>query len=211
VRYGIEQLYVEQGSGLAIEQRRGTRVSVQVPMEVEVAIGRSGKAVVRGYRWSPLGVKLEIVRQAARRNRPREGGPVEEPEAPLSPAVRVTLVNTSDAAVAIADTDRHCAFRLVPTAWTRADIAPANDACGGSAGGVRVITLEPGESYVLDADLSSPRWHVVHDGKAMEIGALDEAAQLRIEYRAPDAVALAPGVWRGRLRTPRFTGNGVID
>lgn len=211
VRYGIEQLFVEQGRGLAIERRRGTRDSVQVPMEVEVAIGRSGTAVVRGYRWSPLGVKLEIVRPAARLALPQEGVAVAGPTGPLSPSVRVTLVNVSEAAVAIADTDRHCAFRLVPVTWSRVSSTPATDCGGGFSEAPRVVTLAPGESYGLEADLSSPRWHVVHEGQAVEVGALTEPAQFRIEYRAPDSAAPVPGVWRGRLRTARFTGAGLID
>lgn len=212
VRYGIEQFFVEQGAGLAIEQRRGTRDGVQVPMEVEVAVGRTGTGVVRGYRWSPLGVKLEVLRRPVPRDRrqPPEGAPV--PEGPLSPAVRVTLVNVSEGPVAIADTDRRCAFRLVAAGWSRTSYAPPVDDCAGQPGAPRVVALAPGDTYAVDLDLSDPRWHVLREGRAVEVGALPEMAQFRIEYRAPrDVPAAAQAVWRGRLHTARFTGNGVVD
>lgn len=54
VDYGIEAYFVQQGKGQRIENRRGGRSQVQVPLEMKIAISSSGKAVIKGYHWSPL-------------------------------------------------------------------------------------------------------------------------------------------------------------
>jgi uncharacterized membrane-anchored protein len=207
VKYGIEQLFVEQGGGNIIEERRGIRGGLQVPMEVEVAVGSSGTAVIRGFRWSQLGMKLEILRQPARRV--RNAPP---PEGPLSPKLRVTLANVSDAPLNLADMGEHCAFHLVPVEWTPQPYTPASQACSDVRSAAEIIALAPGQIYSVDLDLSEPRWHVLAAGKAVEIGALQALAQFRVEYRAPATAAAAERpVWRGRMASQAFNANGVID
>jgi len=202
VKYGIEQLFVEQGGGRAIEQRRGTRDALQVPMEVEVAVAPSGTAVIRGYRWSRLGMKLEVLRRPAPRNR---NAPA--PDQPLSPKLRITLANASDAPLSVVDAGEHCAFRLVPVEWAPQPYPPASRACSGEQPAPRTIALAPGETYSAELDLSEPRWHVLANGKPAEIGALPGVAQFRIEYRA----AGAGPAWRGRMASQAFNASGVID
>jgi len=207
VKYGIEQLFVEQGRGRDIEKRRGARNGLQVPMEVEIAVASSGKAVIRGYRWSRLGMKLEVLRRPARRI--RNAPP---PEGPLSPKLRITLANASDAPLAVVDPGEHCSFRIVPVAWAPKPYAPATQACSGVSPALELITLAPNETYSVELDLSEPRWHVLADGQAVEIGALPGLAQFRIEYRAPEAGA--PGektLWRGRLPSQAFNASGAVD
>jgi uncharacterized membrane-anchored protein len=202
VKYGIEQLFVEQGSGLALEKRRGTRDALQVPMEVEVAVAPSGTAVIRGYRWSRLGMKLEVLRRPAQRN--RNAPP---PEGPLSPRLRITLANASDAPLSVVDAGEHCAFHLVAVEWAPQPYPPASRPCSGEQPAPRTIALAPGEAYSAELDLSEPRWHVLAGGKPVEIGALPGLAQFRIEYRA----AGAGSVWRGRMASQAFNASGVID
>lgn len=207
VKYGIEQLFVEQGSGEAIERRRGIRNGLQVPMEIEVAVAASGKAVIRGYRWSRLGMKLEVLRRPAQRVR---GAP--PPEGPLSPKLRVTLANASDAPLAIADTDKYCSFHLVSVTWARSSHPPASQDCSAALSAARTITLAPGETHSVELDLTEPRWHVLDGGNAVEMGALRTLAQYRIEYRTPQgALAADQTLWRGRLASPSFNANGIID
>jgi uncharacterized membrane-anchored protein len=211
VKYGIEQFFVEQGGGLAIEQRRGNREGLQVPMEVEVAIGASGTGVIRGYRWSRLGIRLEVLRRPAPRD--RNAPP---PPGPLSPKLRLTLANASDASLAIVDPAGHCALHLVPVAWAAAAerVAPAHDCGRVERGAADLVVLAPGQSHGMELDLSEPRWHVLKDGKAIEIGALPGLAQFRIEYRAPGPEALPDDtnrIWRGRLASPSFNASGVVD
>ena len=213
VTYGIEQLFVEQGRGKAIEERRGTREGVQVPMEVEVAVGGSGKAVIRGYRWSRLGMKFEVLRQPTPRDRSgnRIAAPAEGPEPPLSPMVRITLVNASDAPLAVADPGEHCGFHLVFAGWGDPVHVPDERACASVDAAANVLTLPPSGSYSVDLDLSEPRWHVLKDGKPVEVGVLPGAARFRLEYRAPGAGVANPALWRGRLASAAFTASGVVD
>ena len=208
VKYGIEQLFVEQGSGLAIEKRRGARDALQVPMEVEVAVASSGTAVIRGYRWSRLGMKLEVLRRPAPRNR-APNAPL--PEGPLSPRLRLTLVNVSDAPLSLADAGEHCAFHVVPVEWAAQAHPMASQVCAGTPE-TRVIALAPGQTYGVEIDLSEPRWHVLANGKPLEIGALPGFSQFRIEYRPPDAAAAGGGaLWRSRMASQAFNASGVID
>lgn len=209
VKYGIEQLFVEQGSGRDIEKRRGRRGELQVPMEVEVAVSPSGTAVIRGYRWSRLGAKLEVLRRPAARNRAANAL---APEGPLSPKLRFTLANASDAPLSVADAGEHCAFHLVPVAWAGQAYPPASPACA-AAPEARAIALAPGETYSVDFDLSEPRWHVVVNGKTIEVGALPGFPRFRIEYRTPDPAPAAAGgaLWRGRLASQAFNASGAID
>lgn len=208
VKYGIEQLFVEQGAGLAIEKRRGTRDALQVPMEVEVAVAPSGTAVIRGYRWSRLGMRLEVLRRPAPRDR---NAPAPGPEQPLSPKLRVTLANASDAPLSLADAGEHCAFQLVQVEWGGPSHPPASPGCGGAQPAVRTIALAPGEAYRAELDLSEPRWHVLAGGKPVEIGALPGIAQFRIEYRTPQGAGAEATLWRGRMASQAFNASGVID
>jgi len=207
VKYGIEQLFVEQGRGKAIEERRGVRNGLQVPMEVEVALASSGKAVIRGYRWSRIGMKLEVLRRPVPRVR---NAPA--PTGPLSPKLRLTLANASEAPVAIADAGEHCAFHLVPVAWATQPTPPVSPGCAGAPAEIRTITLAPEESYSVELDLSEPRWQVLEGGQAVEIGALRALTQFRIEYRTPEgAAADDKALWRGRLASQSFNASGVVD
>lgn len=211
VKYGIEQLFVEQGAGRVIEARRGARDQLQVPMEVEVGLSPSGTAVIRGYRWSRLGMRLEVVRRPAQR-RPNEP----PPPGPLSPKLRVTLANSSDAPLAVVDFGDLCAFQLMPAdaAPPAPQPVPPTTCSAVKPAATDVITLAPGQARSVELDLSEPRWHVLKDGKPVELGALEGFARYRIEYRAPTDDALpaeAKNVWRGRMASQAFNASGVVD
>jgi len=101
IKYGIEAYFVEQGRGRAIEKRRGNWTDVQIPLEMEIAVSPGGKAVIRGYRWSPLGIGTHIIR-----NRPGNSGE----ETPRSATVQLTLANASDKPLAIVNLPDYCSF-----------------------------------------------------------------------------------------------------
>ncbi|NIU76164.1 MAG: hypothetical protein GWN71_22155, partial [Gammaproteobacteria bacterium] len=65
-------------------------------------------AVIRDFRWSRLGMQLEMLRVPQRN---RNASP-DEVQGPLSPKIRVRLENVSDAPVAIADPGDRCGFHL---------------------------------------------------------------------------------------------------
>ena len=210
VDYGIEKLFVEQGTGKDIEKRRGTRNGLQVPMEVEVAVGSDGTAVIRDYRWSKLGMRLKMLR-FHRRDR---NTPLDEVTEPLSPKLEVTLQNVSDAVLMISDPGDHCGFRIESTSWVSRQYHSAYDGCRKShVSVVDPIALAPGEAYTVELDLSEPRWYVNVDGKTGEIGRHADRDSFRIVYQAPVAGLSSAGVgpWAGDLSSSAFTAFRVID
>ena len=210
VNYGIEQLFVEQGSGRAIEQRWGTRNSLQVPMEVEVAVSAGGTPVIRDFRWSRLGMSLKMLR-FHRRDRNVN---LDEVTEPLSPKLEITLQNVSDAPLAVADPGNHCGFRLHATLRVSKQYVPVYEGCEDlRLFGDVFITLAPGEAYTAELDLSEPRWHIEVDGKRGEIGRYANNDSFRIVYRPAlaDLSAAADGIWRGELPSSAFTAFRIID
>lgn len=210
VSYGIEQLFVEQGMGKDIEKKRGTRNGLQVPMEVEIAVSSGGKAVIRGFRWSRLGMSLKMLR-FHRRNRNVD---LDEVTEPLSPKLEISLQNVSDAPLTIVDPGDHCGFRLETTAWIAREYRPVYAGCQG----IRVtfddlVELAPGEAYTVALDLSEPRWYVRVDGNTGEIGRFANNDSFRIVYQAPaDGLAIAGNSgWQGDLPSSAFTSYQIID
>lgn len=213
VKYGIEQLFVEQGTGIDIEKRRGFRDTLQIPMEVEVAIGGNGTGIIKGYRWSKLGMHLEVTRLARRQPGTDRG----EVEGPLSPSVKLTLKNVSDEVLALVDPGEHCGFTLEPAAGTHRAFEPAYTGCRGvQPGDADVVVLSPEAEYSVELDLTEPRWHVLADGAAAEIGAVADWERFRIVYRSPETkhigmIREAHLVWSGHLPSRAFNAFGRVD
>lgn len=213
VRYGLEQYYVQQGRGREIEKRRGGRNDVQIPMEMDVAVGPRGTAVIRGYRWSRLGIGLEVVRAP----RPQGNNVTPDPMRRDSAKLKVTLQNVSEAPLALANPGPDCGFELVPVEWSQRRAKPVARGCANLAPGIgEVRELAPGEAQVYEIDLAEPRWYVTLDGRTDEIGKLARWSRYRLVYRSPDSYAAAAGpgnptLWRGRLPSRAFNGSGQID
>jgi len=210
VRYGIEQLFVEQGRGREIERRRGTRNSLQVPMEVEVAVGSGGKAVIRDFRWSRLGMSLKMLR-FHRRDRNTN---IEDITEPLSPKLEISLQNVSDTPLIVADPGNHCGFRVQTAASVSRQYRPAYGGCQDlQMYADDLIALAPGKAYTVALDLSEPRWYVSVDGNTGEIGRYANNDSFRIVYQSPDTGRSVAGIlaWKGELRSSAFTAFRVLD
>lgn len=211
IKYDIEKYFVQQGKGLAMEKQLGARNTLQIPLEMQIAVGRDGTAVITGHRWSKLGVQLDVLRQ----NRQRNGQP--EAGAPLSPKVKVTLKNVSDQPLTLANPGDNCAFELEWVSNGKDDYRIAENDCAGTRLTEKsLIQLKPDEAYTTDIDLSQPRWHIRRDNKLEEIGAIDGWQQFRLVYRSPgkeEAEQFADAVpfWLGELPTPAFNGRGWVD
>lgn len=205
INYGIEQYFVQQGKGLEMEKKLGTRSGLQVPIEMQLAVGGDGTAVITGHRWSRLGVQLEVMRR---------GG-----QSDLSPAIRVTLRNVSDQPLSLANPGSDCGFHLVDASRDGPKYEVADSQC--QAVQIKrhdLIALQPGAAYSVDIDLSAPRWHVhdTQDGDTQEIGAIASDRPFRLEYRSPEASVLeqldqAHQLWLGILSTPSFNSLGHVD
>lgn len=209
IHYGIEAYFVEQGAGRAIEDRRGNRTGVQVPLEMEIALSAGGKAVIKGYRWSPLGIGLQVLRSP-------QLNP-QDPQAPKSATVRLTLANASDKPLAIVDLTNYCSFSLEPVPWAKHRWAPANNPCGPALPmDVDIITLAPRQEKSVDIDFSSDRWRVRADSRLSEIGTLDWSEQFRMIYRPPNGkdcqhLEQRDLIWHGYLPSRVFHGRGQVD
>ncbi len=213
VKYGIEQYFVQQGKGLDMEEKLGSRTTLQVPIEMQVALGSDGTAVIVGHRWSQLGVQLEVTNAAEMRN------PAEPDDATTrrSPALKVTVKNVSDQPLALANPGDNCAFELIPTNHHGEQVTPASTACAQvTVRAEEVITLSPEESYSVDIDLADPRWHLRVNDEVHEVGGLPVFRQFRLVYHSPtrqeaEQLGVANTLWIGSLPTQAFSNRGRID
>lgn len=217
LRYGLEAFFVEEGAAKTFEDDR-RKNEAGVPLDMEVAVSESGMAVLRGYRYEPLGVRLIA-------------DPVARPPAAAGRAgqrtgiagVTVEIKNHSDKPVAILTWP----LRLISNRqrssnhyrWVGEDGPPRMPAPED------VMVLQPGENFRQHLDLTFPDWFVVDTtakGSAsapVALGTLLNAwdASFCIEYAPPDAKECADFphadiIWHGHLPSRAFgPAAGSID
>jgi uncharacterized membrane-anchored protein len=210
VRYGIEAYFMQQGTARTVEQERN-RDGVQIPLDMEVAVGSHGIAVLGTHRPAPLG--LGVVFETAPDTRQRTG------------KLSVRLLNASPAPLAIVDVPKGRSLALVPDRplWQPAEPttwrwAHADDALP-SPTEQDVHVIEPGATYAIDVDLRDPAWFVIKQGEAQPRalpGVEDWSAVFRLVYRAPSPEACAglaqtSLIWHGELRSSSFNGRNRVD
>jgi uncharacterized membrane-anchored protein len=209
VNYGIEAYFVEQGKGREIEKRRGSRTNVQVPLEMQIAVGPGGKAVIKSYRWSRLGIGLQWLRNPRR--------DPEIAQVPPSATFQLTLANASDKPLAIVNLPDYCSFSLESVPWAKQSWAPAHNPCEEiSPDDYDVVTLAPRQEQKFLLDFSTERWLVKSKNKVKQIGTLDRTEQFRIVYRPPSEeqcrqLSRHDIIWHGYLASRVFHGRGQID
>jgi len=210
LNYGIEAYFVQQGKGRQIEQRLGSRNQLQVPLEMQIAVGRNGKAVIKGHRWSPIGMGLQVLRTPAAN--------AQVPAEPLSAKVALTLANASDAPLALVVLPDDCSFTLETSQSAQKEWALVNDPCQPAQPVAEdVLVLAPGEEKVFEFDFSAARWLVQSETTApVEIGTLDWSERFRLIYRPPPEAACRhlehrDLIWHGYLPSRAFHGRGRID
>lgn len=206
--FGIEQLFVEQGRGLDIERRRGSRAGLQVPMEVAVALGAGGVAQLKSFRWSPVGLEFQHLGQGAPRS----------PDQPPNLTFRLRLHNLSTAPLTLIDGPEHCAFRLAMLPGMGASVAPRAVSCSPQQWQQeQLISLAPGQVHDTVFDLSLARWFVYspRDGGVWDtIAELAFGQRFRLQYLPGSARGVradADLLWQPSLETPAFSPRGVID
>jgi uncharacterized membrane-anchored protein len=195
VRYGIESYFVQQGKGRKLERRapEGLPSGVQVPMDMEVALGGNGTAVLKGYRWNALGIGVDLRAKEA----PGPMSPGTAPAIPRKPnakIMRVSLTNASSAPLAVVLPPDLRTLRFERLAdWTgtgvdtgvpRTDLPPLTDA--------DVRLLQPRETVTVEIDPANPEWFVKPrpDAPAQPLSEIANLGfGLRIRYEAPSATA----------------------
>jgi len=207
VEYGIEAYYVQEGKGIEIEKQQGTRATIQTPLEMEVAVGGDGTAVIRGYQWSPIGIGLEMIES------PRQNDPTGRKSARL----RLTLKNTSQKPMALVNLPGFCSLSLEPVSPGQNSKVPDRPQCSVlTLTDNDILVLQPEEARYYDIDLAEQQWQVLKNNTLVETGALDWNERFRIVYRPPSTEALASLkdaglIWHGHLPSRAFHGRGNID
>lgn len=232
LKLGIEKYFVQQGAGIEIEKKLGARGEWQRPMEVEVAIGGDGTAVIKGHRWSDLSIRLQVTEpaDAVRRDQRNSGTETGTSETErISAAVLFSLRNDSEVAIALPiSASSFCELNVLDEGepWRgnlgkRLDMVfPARDCAGYHAGDYRLKTLAPGETYSVPIDFANPDWFVAQQGETAELGQLAAARVFRLVYQPPEQFGGSPAelrtddgvrLWLSPLRTAQFTIAGRID
>lgn len=219
VRFGIEQLFVEQGSGIAIEEKRGVRGGLQTAMEVELAVDGKGTAVLTDFRWSELGIQIELT-DSFRLNRTGEDAGDEGPH------IIVSVQNVSDSPLTLNNPGDNCGFRLEP-AGVESKFSEAENSCTDLEEAMP-LTLASGQTHTIEVNLSDSRWYVnfKNDGGIAtgDLRQFESTELLRIVYRGVQMVKLSekssiesevsgskPGYWSGDLISQGFNPRGRID
>ncbi len=120
IKFGIEKYFVEQGEGISIEKIRGRASQWQSSMEMDVNLGSDGTAVIKGFRWSDMGVRLEMLEPGERVNNNIPGenninanSATNRATTRVSPKLRISVKNQSKQSISFADSAGHCAFQLL--------------------------------------------------------------------------------------------------
>ena len=224
VRFGIEQLFVQQGSGIAIEEKRGIRGGLQTAMEVEVAIDKKGTAVLTDFRWNDLGIQIDLSENFGNRTTDATQGDQTAPVAE-GPHVIVSIQNVSTEPVTLNNPGDNCGFRLEPAAYN-SKYSEAFNSCT-ELNEMKPLTLAPEQTYQVEINLTDPRWFVEFKNNGnISTGDLREFQSnemMRVVYRgdrmaqysrssAESAVdSEAPRLWRGDLLSQGFNSRGRID
>ncbi|HLD99499.1 MAG TPA: GDYXXLXY domain-containing protein [Bdellovibrionota bacterium] len=204
VLYGIESYYVQQGRGKTIEEKMSPG-PIRHSLEVEVALGKNGTAVLRGHRWGPFATELKILESAApvSAGRPVESNTVRSGR--LSPKLRFSIVNVGSEPRALVIPPDLCSLRLVAIRYDGEKVFGPPGEC--KTGPEDVHLLAPSERKDIEIDLAESRWHVPGaGGQKAEIGASDRLQRYRILYRSPIGA-----VWQGKLASQPFMPATLID
>ncbi|MCL5097841.1 MAG: GDYXXLXY domain-containing protein [Candidatus Omnitrophica bacterium] len=219
VRYGLEAYFVEEGRGSEFEAGFD-RGGIRVPLEMQVAVGAGGLAVLKDHRWCELGMGLEL-----ETTNPPAGG--QGARLPRVVAIKVLLLNAGTRELAIVDRPGGRSMALVTDPrWGDNSfewVHETNSLPAPRAG--EVIVLKPGEVHTVRIRLDDPLWTVRNReagpaGKAAQVKLADLeqdwGAWFRFEYRPPERPAcvhlpLADRIWHGRLRSQAFSPGSGVD
>ena len=216
MKYGLEAYFMQQGTALELERNRvrnaDGQVPVQVPLDMDVAVGGSGIAVLRGHQWAPLGLGLRLERPPRTTGRRRQ---------PWTGIVELALLNASEQPIAIVDLPDGGSFDLLPIERWRDNpsrwIGRNKESPNVRDEDVRL--LAPGERHTLRINLRDEAWFVTGPEDASPRTLVDRdngSYWFRLVYRPPssesiEGLAHAAAIWHGQLLSRAFNGRQMVD
>lgn len=225
VRYGIEAYFMQQGLAKKLEdQMRGERAGC--PLDMSVAVGGNGIAVLQDHHWGPLGLTVDFTREPVSRSSDQAANQrAGQPNTRLI-GLTLTLKNHGAEEIAVVDLPKGGSFRLVPdTRWNEAHYRSAEpDFAPDTPKANQVVVLKPGQTHVVKVDLRASRWFAVDtrlpaaQQKPVPLSEImdDWSARFRIEYSPPppDKLSQLPNaslIRQGNLRTRAFNAQQGLD
>ncbi|OGV62277.1 MAG: hypothetical protein A2283_17635 [Lentisphaerae bacterium RIFOXYA12_FULL_48_11] len=208
-RYGIEAYFVQQDKGRELEKGMN-RDGINVPMEMEVAISGNGIAVLKGYRWSPIGIGISLNTQT------------NQQRAIILKSADIKLMNASKTDIAVVDLPDGSSFTLEPDfrwGWSQEEWRWVGAKPHPSVTDTHVRVLKPGDIHKVHFDFSNPAWFVIKDNEQpkslSDPGNQSWSARFRLVYRPPSreecaGLANASIIWHGSMASRAFSG-GRID
>jgi uncharacterized membrane-anchored protein len=226
VRYGIEAYFMQQGVARKLEDTiRNDRPGV--PLNMKIALGDSGIAVLQDHIWEPLGIAVAFDRLPNPEAASQPADQFPRQTATLLVGLTVTLKNYGTVDLAIVDLPKGESFRLVPdTRWNEVHYRGTEPSPGPSLiAPDHVIVLKPGQTHTTKIDLRESRWFVTDtqvplaQQKPVALSAITTdawSARFRLEYTPPSADRLkhlpqAVLVRPGSLRTRAFNPVQGVD
>lgn len=218
IRFGVEAMFMEQGRAKDLEDEVRRRDGL--PMNIRVAVGSGGIAVLQDYRWEPLGLRVTFDWTEPDPAR----GQIPTPTGRRLRTITAELKNYSERPVAVVVRPGGRTFRMLPN---ERDSHPAWRWVGetDSAGPITadmIRVLAPGDSHRETLDLERPEWFVRSagrgDGAPKPLSAVENpwGATFRLHYQPPsrEEVAAFPHaglVRHAAIRSRAFNAAAGVD
>ena len=180
VRYGIEQLYRQQGEAKSMELTQRGSETVPRPLDIELAVDEQGRALIRGYRWADLGMSVNW----------KEGDKTLAENALNTLEVRIH--NFAPEAIWLMDDPQHCAFTF--NGEQKAAVVQRS-ACETP----EPQRIEAGGDYRFSLSILSRQWKLSDaegKGNAPALQRRSAPVRLQLHYSSPVSGSDA---WRGEL------------
>jgi hypothetical protein len=223
VRFGVEAFFMQQGKAKEFEDEvRGEKAGVSLNMRV--ALGSNGLAVLEGYRWEPLGITVVLDPPL-----PASEGAVRTQRRGVR-GLTIEVKNHGSTPQAIVGGLGAHNYRLRP-ATESLPLAPGErfqwvgeNTPAGRPASDQMVLLQPQQSHRVHIDLTSEEWFIRKinakkgEKPATSIEALvdDWSASFRIEYEPPRethsaGLPHAEYIRRVALRSRAFSAAGGVD
>lgn len=200
VRYGIESYFLEQNKGKELEDRKFK--NHRASLEMTVALGSNGTAVIKDYHWSPISIEIDDLK--LKKNSPQQAN--------------IILTNISEKPVAIVILNDFHSLKIKQRRrrWRNENnwqwITEANAAYLPEDKHVHI--LEPSQSYEIQIDFNNPYWSIsVNDKQTKLISEhrFINSPSFRIVYSPPSAkqcenLKNTDLIWHGKISSETIPG-----